>query len=225
MADIRHIKDLAKKLNLQNIAKGKVSLDVGSMKPLDFLEDVLINEIECRRIARIKRLKKQSRLPKKKFKREKLDKGLLWQIDNIEKLEFIKNFNNIIITGDCNKGKTSLISEIGDMALDNGYGVVYHTLTTYLDVIKYYYNGRQMPSEYKVIKSSDIVIIDDFLYSKISDLDLELLYKSIISLNDVTSFIFISNRKISEFVAANSDIHLMKTFIERIKKNSHIINL
>ena len=57
MADISNIKQLAKTLNLSNIAKGKISLANQDKRTLDFIESMFLQEIEFRRKNRIKLLK------------------------------------------------------------------------------------------------------------------------------------------------------------------------
>lgn len=57
MADISNIKQLAKTLNLSNVAKGKISLGNQDKRTLDFIESMFLQEIEFRRKNRIKLLK------------------------------------------------------------------------------------------------------------------------------------------------------------------------
>lgn len=225
MADISNIKQLAKILNLSNIAKGKISLNNQNKTTLDFIESIFIQEIEFRRKNRIKLLKENSNLPNLKFKKNKLQDGLLWQINKIEKLEFITEFNNIIITGSCNKGKTSLAVEICSIAIEQNNKVIYLTLDEYLDImISKISNGKEV-KKYKEIKHSDIIVLDDFLYLKLTNDDLLILYKTILSLNESHSLIIISNRKIQNFVDAVEDKFLMNTLVDRLKNNSHIVVL
>ena len=136
MADISNIKQLAKTLNLSNIAKGKISLANQDKRTLDFIESMFLQEIEFRRKNRIKLLKENSNLPNLKLRRNKLQDGLIWQIDKIEKLEFIPEFKNIIITGTCNKGKTSLAVEICTKAIENNNKVLYLLLDEYLEIMR-----------------------------------------------------------------------------------------
>ena len=77
MADISNIKQLAKTLNLSNIAKGKISLANQDKRTLDFIESMFLQEIEFRRKNRIKLLKENLNLPNLKFKRNKLQDGLI----------------------------------------------------------------------------------------------------------------------------------------------------
>jgi len=225
MADISNIKQLAKTLNLSNTAKGKICLTNQNKTTLDFIESMFLQEIEFRRKNRIKLLKENSNLPNLKFKRNRLQDGLIWQINKIEKLEFISECKNILISGSCNKGKTSLAVEICNVAIEQGNKVIYLTLDEYLDIMKNKIISGKEVKKYKEIKNSDIIVIDDFLYLNLSNEDLLILYKTILSLNESHSLIIISNRKIQNFVDAVDDKFLMNTLIDRLKNNSHIIIL
>ena len=92
-------------------------------------------------------------------------------------------------------------------------------------IVKVNLNGDKYKEEYKNLKNSDLIIIDEFLYLNISNQDLELLYKSLMFFNESRSLILISNRKIQNFVDAANDKHLMTTLVDRIKCNAHIITL
>ena len=223
MADISNIKQLAKTLNLSNIAKGKISLANQDKRTLDFIESMFLQEIEFRRKNRL--LKENSNLPNLKFRRNKLQDGLIWQIDKIEKLEFISEFKNIIITGTCNKGKTSLAVEICTKAIVSNNKVLYLLLDEYLEIMREKIIGGRETKRYKDIKSCDILVIDDFLYLKLTNEDMVILYKTLLSINECHSIIVISNRKIHNFVDAVEDKFLMNTLVDRLKNNSHLIIL
>ncbi|WP_176755916.1 ATP-binding protein [Eubacterium pyruvativorans] len=46
-----------------------------------------------------------------------ITKGLQWQLQRIEQIDFRNIMENFVIVGDCATGKTSLASEIGRYAL------------------------------------------------------------------------------------------------------------
>ena len=225
MANISEIKELAKLLNLSNIAKGRVDLNADYKNKLDYLEYVLREEVSYRKKTRIKTNKESSGLPNIKFSKSYLIDGVKWQIKEIEKLKFIEEDRNIIITGSCGTGKTALAVEIGNFALDKGYKVVYRHFDDYLYVVKQKIKENKQIVEYNKLKNADIIIIDDFLYLNIKDSDLEIIYKSMIFFNESRNIILISNRKPDEFIDAANDKHIMNTLIERLKSNAHIIAL
>ena len=84
MADISNIRDLALKLNLYNIAKGKVDLKIKFKNNLDYIEDIFLQELEYRKKNKLKLLKKKSNLPTLKYDYKNINDGLKWQIKELK---------------------------------------------------------------------------------------------------------------------------------------------
>ena len=112
MANIIEIKEIAKLLNLSNLAKGKIDLNADYKNKLDYLEYVLREELYYRKKARIKNNKELSCLSNIKFNKSYLVDGVKWQIKEIEKLKFIEEDRNIIITGNCGTEKLLLLQKL-----------------------------------------------------------------------------------------------------------------
>lgn len=140
-------------------------------------------------------------------------------------IEFIKEGKNIFIVGKCSTGKTSLASEIGNIAIESGYKVIYLKQDDYINIIQRFQKNKKEDTEYKNIKIANLIIIDDFLYLNIKNDELEILYKSLMFFNESVSLILITNRDMNNILDAASDIHLISTFIDRLKSNSHMIFL
>ena len=108
MTDISKIVEAARILNLQNIAHGYIELeDKPELSNLDYLYWVLSQEIEMRQEAAMAKREKESKLPYKEFLKSRVNEGIAWQIDRLESLQWIDEFQNLIIIGECDKGKTS----------------------------------------------------------------------------------------------------------------------
>lgn len=80
MADITEIRELAKKLNLWNIARGYIDLNDEKLSNLDYLQMILHKELEIRARQKQIKLRRASKLPNKVFELSNLNKGLEWQI-------------------------------------------------------------------------------------------------------------------------------------------------
>ena len=225
MQDIKEIREMAKKLFLHNIANGQIRLKEEHMSNLEYLEYILGEELRIRKLNRIKQYKKKSSLPDIKWKIRKKDDGSRWQIDEMMKLKFVKEESNIIITGNCQTGKTALAVMICTKAIENGSMVKYLWLDDFISACRLSGKVKKYASVYKQLTDADIIVIDDFLYSDVSREDLNLLYKSLMFFNESRSIILISNRSIHNWESATDDKHLMKTLVDRIKNGSHIIML
>ena len=65
MADIAEIKELAKSLNLMNVYNGIIDISNEKVSNLDYLYNILKQEVDIRRENKVDNILKQSRLPKK----------------------------------------------------------------------------------------------------------------------------------------------------------------
>lgn len=72
---------------------------------------------------------------------------------------------------------------------------------------------------------SDLIILDDLFYISPTDEEMTQLYKAVIFLNESRSFIFITNRMLSEWTRMNTDSHLIVTFRKRIMSETQTIRL
>lgn len=99
MTSITEIQELARTLNLQNIAKGIIDLSHDKESNLTYLKDVLQKEVNKREEFAVLRREKAGRLPKKEFVTTNVNSGITWQIERLEELErFCKNTRFFIVS-------------------------------------------------------------------------------------------------------------------------------
>ena len=127
MADNKVIQDLARTLNLQNIASGVIDLNDETISNKEYLYKVLLEEVNIRKKNKLKDLKHMSRLKPLVFDELRISDGLKWQLSRIKEMDFNETRENIIIIGDCSTGKTSLATTIGNHVIEKGTKVVYVT--------------------------------------------------------------------------------------------------
>ena len=108
MANITEIRELARKLNLWNVARGHIDLNDEKLSNLDYLQMILQKELEIRARQKQIKLRKASKLPNKVFDASNLNKGLEWQIKQLSHLMWLNEEQNVILLGKCGTGKTSL---------------------------------------------------------------------------------------------------------------------
>ena len=225
MTSITEIQELARTLNLQNIAKGVIDLSHDKESNLAYLKDVLQKEVDKREEFAVLRREKAGRLPKKEFVTMNINSGIAWQIERLEELEWIEKDQNLILIGKCGCGKTSLGAHLGRKALEAGIKVSYNTFDDFLYTINNKDASDKQMRRFRYFIQSSLIIIDDMMYTGVREADLVKFYHSIMLLNETRSIIFITNRELSSWVDAGEDKHLMQTLIDRITANSQIIRL
>lgn len=219
MADAKEIQELAKILNLQNIANGVIDLNNETISNKDYLYNILLEEVNIRNANKLKDIKKISRLKTLLFDETRITDVLKWQLSKIKGFDFTNNKQNIFIVGDCSTGKTSLASSIGLNAIEKGTKVIYITLDDLLlefKIKKKCWNN---------ILNSDAIIIDDVFYIIPTLEELTLFYKLIMFLQETRSIFIVTNRALSSWKEMNVDSHLIETLQKRLMQGAQIITL
>lgn len=133
MANITRIKELAGKLFLTNIEKGRIELNNNSDTELNFLEFILAKEVEMRRSKKIETAIKRSNITTfynlDDFKSNLTENITSWHIDKLKDTSSIDKKKNVIISSGAGTGKTMLAVATANNALKKGYKVFYITIS------------------------------------------------------------------------------------------------
>jgi len=219
MADIKVIQDLARTLNLQNIASGVIDLNDETISNKEYLYKVLLEEVNIRKKNKLKDLKHMSRLKQLVFDELRISDGLKWQLSRIKEMDFNETRENIIIVGDCSTGKTSLATTIGNCAIEKGTKVVYVTQEELL------VESKIKKKTWNNILIADMVIVDDMFYLTPSEEELIQVYKILMFLQETRSIILVTNRPLSSWKNMKIDTHIVETLAKRLMQDAQIISL
>lgn len=158
MADAKEIQELAKMLNLQNVANGTIDLNDESLLNKDYLYKILLEEVNIRNANKLKDAKRASRLKQLTFDETRITNGLKWQLSKLREFDFALKKQNIFIVGNCSAGKTSLASTIGMNALEKGAKVMYLTLDDLM------LESKLKKKCWNNVLNADLIIVDDVFY-------------------------------------------------------------
>lgn len=219
MADVKEIQELAKILNLQNIANGTIDLNDERLSNKDYLYKILLEEVNIRNSNKIKDLKKSSRLKQLSFDETRITDGLKWQLSKLREFDFALKRQNIFIVGDCSTGKTSLASTIGMNALEISAKVIYLTLDDLM------LESKLKKKCWNNVLNADLIIVDDVFYLTPTEDELVLIYKLMMFLQETRSLIIVTNRPLSSWKDMNVDTHLIETLEKRLMQDAQIISL
>jgi len=210
------LRELAKQLNIQTVARKKYELDEDSdMSNLEYLQFIFERELEIRRQNAIKRSRKNANLPQIILDENILHEGIRYQLNSLKELKWVQENKNILITGKPMKNKTAIATYLANVAIDNGYKAFYITLDELLLVAENKEKFPQAKLTFSRILKSDVLVIDDFLYLDLPREELEYLYRLLISLTATTSIIFVANREPKEWIRSSSDKYTLELIINR----------
>ena len=213
MVNREELRELCKRLNLHHLSKIN-TFDLDIKDKLDYFKYLLEYEIQEREKKVKKHNLSSSHLPniKSDNKYEGIDE---WNINDVKKLNWFRNNQNLIIVGKCGIGKT---------AINEKYKVYYLCVDEYLRILKNENDPKSKIAHTKM-KDADLIIVDEMMYLPIDASDIVMLYRSIMYFNQARSFIFITNRRLEEWTDTNEDKHTMETFTERLMNGSRILML
>ncbi len=225
MADITEIRELAKKLDLWNIARGYIDLNDEKLSNLDYLQMILQKELEIRARQKQIKLRRASKLPNKVFDASNLNKGLEWQIKQLSHLTWLNEEQNVILLGKCGTGKTSLAAQLGETAISNGHKTYYVPFDNFIAVAEKKATNTKAEAIFSYMQECDLIIIDDVFYVEPTRAELQVFYRAVTFLNETRSIIFITNRELSAWIDAAEDKHLCQTLLDRMMVNCQIVRL
>lgn len=222
MVNREELRELCKRLNLHHLSKIN-TFDLDIKDKLDYFKYLLEYEIQEREKKVKKHNLSSSHLPniKSDNKYEGIDE---WNINDVKKLNWFRNNQNLIIVGKCGIGKTAIAVDIAKTAINEKYKVYYLCVDEYLRILKNENDPKSKIAHTKM-KDADLIIVDEMIYLPIDASDIVMLYRSIMYFNQARSFIFITNRRLEEWTDTNEDKHTMETFTERLMNGSRILML
>ena len=85
--------------------------------------------------------------------------------------------------------------------------------------------GKRQKTTRARIQHSDLIVIDELFYLTPSAENLVYLYKTIMFLAETRSFIFVTNRPLSQWENMDVDTHIVSTFRRRIMTDAQLVHL
>ncbi len=225
MATIAELQVLAQKLGLTHMAEGAIDLNNESLSNLDYLKRVLEQEVEARENEAFDRRKKSSNLPHRTFITSKLNNGVKWHVEQLERLDWVEQAEDLVIIGRCDAGKTSLAVYLATIALKDGRRVYYCNIDEFLQILRNKDHVDKYHRKFRYILSCDMLIIDELMYVTLAEQDLPLFYRAVNFLKEERSLVYITNRELTEWPQAAEDRHLMETLTQKIISSSQVIRL
>lgn len=154
--------------------------------------------------------------------KRKIDKQT---VQSLITMDFIRNHQNIIITGKTGTGKSFIAQALANRAILDGFKAYYIRVPTLLEEIKIsradgtYTNLLRKYSRFKLL------VLDDFGISQISDDDATNLFEIIEDRTEINSTIITSQLPVSKWYDYLNNDTVADAILDRVVHSSHRIEL
>ncbi len=200
-----------------------------SLSYQDFLLSVLEAECQARRIKRIDRRMRESRLPLEKnletFELKRLPQKVNRQIKTLLQGDFLNHNENLLIFGNPGSGKTHLICAVAQELIRQDKRIYFSTCALLLQELLLAKKDLRLPRLLKKLSRFDALIIDDIGYVQQEKEEMEVLFTLLAERYEQGSVMITSNLPFSKWENIFKDPMMTAAAVDRIVHHSVILEL
>ena len=222
--DLRNLKlsGIAKTLEVRNEQAIKEKLSY-----MEFLELLIEDELANRKDNSYKKRFQKAHFPFTKTLEEydfNFQPTLNRQeIYNLATCEFIRKKENVVFIGPPGTGKTHLSISIGIKALQQGYKVIFTTVSDMMSALFESKADNSYAQKLKYYLSSDLLILDELGFRKLNEHIVDQFYEIISQRYEKGSLIITSNKTFDEWGNIFWDSILASAILDRIVHHCHLV--
>ena len=180
---------------------------------------------ENRKKALIRRAEFPSRMYLNELKRELLPEDARNKLPVLERLDFIKEGQNIVLAGNPGTGKTPLAVGLGIKACIAGYKVLFTTVHRMLTQLRESQSERTLRQMEAKFEKYDLVICDEFGYISFDKQGSELLFNHLSLRSGRKSTIITTNLNFDRWQEIFGDPVLTAALVDRLTHKAYLINM
>lgn len=192
--------------------------------------DLLKAEQELRQINRKKVQMRNAAFPQLKYlqdiQRQDLPTDAMAKLPTLETLDFITTGQNVILGGSPGTGKTHIAIGLGIKACQQGYNVMFTTVSRLLTQIRENHSSRTLRALELKFEKYDLVVCDEFGYISFDKQGSELLFNHLSLRTGIKSTIITSNLSFDKWNDIfGKDTVLTAALLDRLTHKAHLVNM
>jgi DNA replication protein DnaC len=223
----QHFRSLRMPTAVQIVAETITTAQKENWSLETFLSEILEQELEGRRLRRIERLQKASRLPADKtldtFNQERLPLPIRRLLPQLCTGEFVTRAENLLVFGLPGRGKTHFAAAVGHELLQLSRSVLF--TPTYRLVDRLLRARRDLELEYELrrLDRFEVLILDDIGYVQQSQDEMEVLFTLLAERYERRSVVITSNLVFSQWDQIFKNPMTTAAAIDRVVHHSIIV--
>lgn len=194
-----------------------------------FLDELLIKELEQRKVNGIERRIRYAKFPYRKlledFEKSFYKKELLPEFEELETLEFIKRKENLILIGTPGAGKTHYAIGLGIKACMEGMRVMFASVPNLVIELREALSRSSFNLYKRKFEKYDLVILDELGYISFDKESCEILFNLLSNRNDKGSIIITTNLTFDRWQEMFLDPMLTGAIVDRLAYKAHIMDI
>ncbi len=230
---IKQAEMLCKELKLpymsKNIAVEYEEALIGNLEPIDMILTMFTREYELRLENGKQNRIRLANFPYKKYmedlKEEFLPEDARKKLRNIRTLDFIENHQNLILAGNPGTGKTHLAIAAGILACNQGYKVLFTTVSSLINKLKETKSQKTLMAFENQIEKYDLLILDELGYITFDKEGSELLFTHLSLRAERKSTIITTNLSFERWEEVFKDPVMTAAMIDRLTHKSYVVNM
>lgn len=199
----------------------------GTQKQLEFVLELMTEELTLRDENRRKRLTKRAGFPAYKtfedysYQNVKFPPALCR--DELETLEFVHGKKNLVLYGPVGIGKTHLAIAAGVKACSLGYKTKFYTVTELVLKLAEARKNGTLERLLRDLRSLDLLILDEWGYVPVDKDGSQLLFRVISDSYESKSLILTTNLEFSKWGGIFTDDQMAAAMIDRLVHHGHLL--
>lgn len=214
--------------SIRSMAKDETSFENPALA-YDVLYQVLVQEQKDRFLRAKQNRIRAANFPQRKLLEELVHDALPDQakqkLPHLKSLDFIKEGQNLILTGSPGTGKTHIAIGLGMEACLAGYRVFFATVPSLVNQLKEHRSERTLRSFELKFEKYDLVILDELGYISFDKEGAELLFSHLSLRAGRKSTIITSNLSFLKWQEVFHDPVLTAALTDRLTHKSHVLNM